>query len=555
MEPALAAKHPDIKTYRGRGIDDPAATIRADLTPLGFHASVRSRTGTWYIDPYYHLDQSLYASYYGRDLKDTSGAPFVERDAQGGRALGRPRLLPRRRLGDRVRQRLRRGRRRPDHHLRPRRALRLPRGDRPYGRLGRRSRPASSPTRTAISTRTSSRRPTGPPRRSASYQVVRDDDPTSDPPTGDVLRTYRLALITDPGYATFFGGSANVTAAKVTLINRVSHVYEDDLSIRMVLIGNNDLLNLDTWGAAIGPQRPVRRGGLLHAVAGDRLLEHEPGAVRDRPDHRRVQLRHRPPRARPAGRRRGQPRRRRALEQGRRLHGHPDACRRLLRHRLRRPRDGPPVQRQPPVQWKPAQLLWRQPERGHLGRGRQRLLDHGLRRHLPDRRPPAAQRPVLLGAQPPGDLDLHVERAGSHQRGPDRLAPPLRRRQRSSGGHLRAGLPGTQHHPAAVRRDRRCSERHPARRGLRRRQHRHHLDRRGRRRAHAPGRRRSDDRRGRRGRLQRDVHRHRGPHLPRLPGHQPGLRAGEVRWRHGHAQCPRPERGRHHRDRPDVPCA
>ena len=31
----------------------PSATIHADLSPLGFHASVRSATGVWYIDPYY----------------------------------------------------------------------------------------------------------------------------------------------------------------------------------------------------------------------------------------------------------------------------------------------------------------------------------------------------------------------------------------------------------------------------------------------------------------------------------------------------------------------
>ena len=42
MAPGLAAKHPGIKTYSGLGLTDRAATIHADLTPLGFHASVRS---------------------------------------------------------------------------------------------------------------------------------------------------------------------------------------------------------------------------------------------------------------------------------------------------------------------------------------------------------------------------------------------------------------------------------------------------------------------------------------------------------------------------------
>ena len=94
-----------------------------------------------------------------------------------------------------------------------------------------------------------------------SYQVVRSDDPTTDPPTGDVLRMYRLALITDPGYATYFGGSANVTPAKVTLVNRVVQLYEDDMSIRLVLVANNDLLNLDTWGVATAPNGPCGAAG------------------------------------------------------------------------------------------------------------------------------------------------------------------------------------------------------------------------------------------------------------------------------------------------------
>ena len=88
----------------------------------------------------------------------------------------------------------------------------------------------------------------------ASYEVVAPDVLSLNPPTGDVLRTYRLALITDPGYSDFFGGPANVTAAKVTLMNRVVHVYEDDISIHMDLVANNDLLNFEH----VGGRRPAR---------------------------------------------------------------------------------------------------------------------------------------------------------------------------------------------------------------------------------------------------------------------------------------------------------
>ena len=80
MEPGLAAKHPEIATYAGRGIDTPGATIRLDLTPVGFHASVRGPGGAWYVDPYYHADQRTYVSYRGADLVDDPHGGFAERD-------------------------------------------------------------------------------------------------------------------------------------------------------------------------------------------------------------------------------------------------------------------------------------------------------------------------------------------------------------------------------------------------------------------------------------------------------------------------------------------
>jgi len=73
MEPELAAAHPEIVAVAGRGIDDPGLSVRADLSPLGLHASVRSADGSttaWYLDPALRGDASTSVSYPAGALRD-----------------------------------------------------------------------------------------------------------------------------------------------------------------------------------------------------------------------------------------------------------------------------------------------------------------------------------------------------------------------------------------------------------------------------------------------------------------------------------------------------
>ena len=259
MAPGLAKRHPEIKTYNGRGITDRAATIHADLSPLGFRASVRSANGSWYIDPYYvGPDSGVYASYWARHV----------------------------------------------------------------------SNPRAENLDTVVETL-------------GQAPEIQKDLPTS---TGDQLRTYRLAMITDPGYSTYHGGPGFVTAAKVTLMNRVSQVYEDDMTIRLQLVANNDLLNFNDWDKATAPNGPCGAArcftqaqvtGCTSTTRARYVIGQVIGASNYEIGHLAL--------GQPGGGVAGVGGRR--LEQGRRLHRHPDAGRRLLRRRLRRPRDGPPVLR------------------------------------------------------------------------------------------------------------------------------------------------------------------------------------------------------------------
>jgi hypothetical protein len=100
-EPGFEAAHPEIRTYAGNGLDDTSLSIRMDVTPMGFHASVRSPggLGAWYVDPAFdRRGETRHLSYRGaavprsadlfveRDLGDTAEAvaPVAQLGAPGG---------------------------------------------------------------------------------------------------------------------------------------------------------------------------------------------------------------------------------------------------------------------------------------------------------------------------------------------------------------------------------------------------------------------------------------------------------------------------------------
>ena len=153
MESELAAAHPEIATWAGRGIDDPRVSIALDITPMGFHAFVREpgAVADWYVDPAY-------------DRRGTT-------DHLSYRSSSLP--APARRRAEGEIQALRE-------------------------------------TITTVPQAPTLSRSTAP---GASVQ----------------RHFYRLALTSDPTYAAYFG-TENVLAEKVTLINRVNQIYNNDLA-------------------------------------------------------------------------------------------------------------------------------------------------------------------------------------------------------------------------------------------------------------------------------------------------------------------------------------
>ncbi|MGA8845402.1 MAG: reprolysin-like metallopeptidase, partial [Nocardioides sp.] len=213
MADELQAAHPDIRTYAGSSITEGyPASIRLDMTPFGFHASVRDGETSWYVDPVYLDDTSLYASYFGASLPtkerlpdevlNEAGEPLVEGIPNGtsGRAAV-PRV-----------------------------------GEGPDGVVLRRV------YRLALVT-------------DASYAEF-----------------FAPGLNVNP--LDLAASNEKVLAAKTTLMNRVNQIYNDDLAIRMELVEGTDLLlnlNNPAREAAAGLAGVGETGCLPNALVQNQL--------------------------------------------------------------------------------------------------------------------------------------------------------------------------------------------------------------------------------------------------------------------------------------------
>ena len=160
MEPGLARKYPQFRTYLGQSIDDASATVRFDLTQFGLRAQILSWRGTSYIEPMQRGDTTHYLAFLKNDL---------------------------------------------------------PRTDRTF----------------SCGVQSGAQEPMNFQKRGVMPKVS----------SGATLRTHRLAMAATGEYTAALGGTvADGLAGIVTTMNRVNGIYEREVSIRMVLVANTDLL-------------------------------------------------------------------------------------------------------------------------------------------------------------------------------------------------------------------------------------------------------------------------------------------------------------------------
>ncbi len=158
MAPELAAKYPDIQTFRGQGTDDPNTSVRFSRTALGFQATVVTPEGVYTVAPQTRSDTSQYVVEKIDGSLDVMFQCLVDAFA-------------------------------PDSGL------------------------------------------------SANFGAI---TALGAAPAGTMLRTYRLAVAATGEYTEFLGSQALALAAIATTVNGINAIYEVEVAVRLMLIGNND---------------------------------------------------------------------------------------------------------------------------------------------------------------------------------------------------------------------------------------------------------------------------------------------------------------------------
>ncbi len=78
MPEELRRKFPNIQTFEGYAVDDPATSLRLEVTPKGVSAQVLAVGQRWMIDPRVGGSPDVSISYFSKDLTRASAEPFCE---------------------------------------------------------------------------------------------------------------------------------------------------------------------------------------------------------------------------------------------------------------------------------------------------------------------------------------------------------------------------------------------------------------------------------------------------------------------------------------------
>ena len=77
MHPGLTAKYPQIRSFAGKGLDNPRAYLRFSITPFGFHGLIMTGNGSdIFIDPYSKGNQQHCIVYHKKDYNKKKNNRF-----------------------------------------------------------------------------------------------------------------------------------------------------------------------------------------------------------------------------------------------------------------------------------------------------------------------------------------------------------------------------------------------------------------------------------------------------------------------------------------------